>query len=106
MIARTVMLKPRTLCLHRKKCFRHVVVPSRPVVSTKRVNQVPKSFSSDVLLHNLAYLDIFTLSVCKNFVMIQLPAICIYRVMNIPRHIIVYNLLFIGVLKTIIELNS
>lgn len=63
------------------------------------------SFSSDILLHDLSYFDIFTLSVWKNLLMFQLPSMLMYRAMRFSLQQISYFLLFNALLKCIVDMT-
>jgi len=65
----------------------------------------PHSFSSDVLLHDLSYFDIFTLSVWKNLLMFQLPSMLMYRAMRFSLQQMSYFLLFNALLKCIVDMS-
>jgi hypothetical protein len=65
----------------------------------------PHSFSSDVLLHDLSYFDIFTLSVWKNLLMFQLPSMLMYRAMRFSLQQMSYFLLFNALLKCIVDMT-
>jgi hypothetical protein len=65
----------------------------------------PHSFSSDILLHDLSYFDIFTLSVWKNLLMFQLPSMLMYRAMQFSLQQMSYFLLFNALLKCIVDMT-
>lgn len=62
-----------------------------------------RSFSSEVLLHNLSYSDIFMYSVYKNFVTIQLPSLFLYRVMRLSISQMAFYLLLTGITQCYID---
>lgn len=62
------------------------------------------SFSSEVLLHNLSYSDIFMYSVYKNFIIIQLPSLVLYRVMRLSIKQMAYYLLLSGIIQCYIDI--
>ena len=85
------------------------VVPIRRIMilytpPKKRRRNITHSFSSDCLLYDMSYTDIFMWSVYKNFIMFQLPCIFMYRVMKFSTHQIVYFLLFNAFIKTLIDI--
>ena len=65
----------------------------------------PHSFSSDILLHDLSYFDIFTLSMWKNLLMFQLPSMLMYRAMRFSLQQMSYFLLFNALLKCIVDMT-
>ena len=71
----------------------------------KNILPPPHSFSSDILLHDLSYFDIFTLSVWKNLLMFQLPSMLMYRAMQFSLQQMSYFLLFNALLKCIVDMT-
>jgi len=71
----------------------------------KNILPSPHSFSSDILLHDLSYFDIFTLSVWKNLLMFQLPSMLMYRAMRFSLQQMSYFLLFNALLKCIVDMT-
>lgn len=71
----------------------------------KSILPPPHSFSSDILLHDLSYFDIFTLSVWKNLLMFQLPSMLMYRAMRLSLQQMSYFLLFNALLKCIVDMT-
>jgi len=71
----------------------------------KNILPPPHSFSSDILLHDLSYFDIFTLSVWKNLLMFQLPSMLMYRAMRFSLQQMSYFLLFNALLKCIVDMT-
>ena len=65
---------------------------------------VPNTFSSDCLLYELSYIDIFVLSAWKNMLMLQLPSMLMYRAMKFSIEQIACYVLFNAILKSIIEM--
>lgn len=86
------------------------IVPKRRVMilytppQKRRRNITTHSFSSDCLLYDMSYTDIFMWSVYKNFIMFQLPCMFMYRVMKFSTHQIAYFLLFNAFMKTLIDI--
>ena len=64
----------------------------------------PQSFSSDILLYDLSYIDIFTISALKNLFLFQIPSIFLYRMMSLTVQQIAYFLLFNAVLKCVLDM--
>jgi len=87
----TYLIKPKIILNHTLK-----------IKHTKPIH-IPKSFASNILLHNLTYLDIFTLSCIKNLIGFQLPCIVLYRFMNFNIYQISAFLLFNAYLKTCVD---
>lgn len=71
----------------------------------KNILPPPHSFSSDILLHDLSYFDIFTLSVWKNLLMFQLPSMLMYRAMRFSLQQMSYFLLFNALLKCMLDMT-
>jgi hypothetical protein len=71
----------------------------------KNILPPPHSFSSDILLHDLSYFDIFTLSVWKNLLMFLLPSMLMYRAMQFSLQQMSYFLLFNALLKCIVDMT-
>ena len=71
----------------------------------KNILPPPHSFSSDILLHDLSYFDIFTLSVWKNLLMFQLPSMLMYRAMRFSLQQMSYFLLFNALLKCMLVMT-
>lgn len=93
---------------HSKKHHTYLIKPKIIVNHTLKIKRnkyinIPKSFASTVLLHNLTYLDIFTLSCIKNLFGFQLPCIVLYRLMNFSIYQISAFLLFNAYLKTCVD---
>ena len=80
-----------------------IIPPILKIRRNKYIN-IPKSFASNILLHNLTYLDIFTLSCIKNLIGFQLPCIILYRLMNFSISQISAFILFNAYLKTCVDL--
>lgn len=98
---RTLIHRPRFLNLN-NTLYGQIKGIQNPTV-TKRLPYI-KSFSSDILLYDLSYIDIFTLGVWKNLLMLQLPSMLIYRTMKFSLHQMSYFLLFNALLKCIVDL--
>ena len=111
MLLKTINYKPSKLlskdCSLRKS--KHTPTRSIGLYKVSHIcitypRQIPKSFSSDILLHNLSYYDIFTLSVWKNLLMLQLPSMLIYKAMKFSANQIVYFLLFNALMKCVVDI--
>ena len=94
--------RPRYACArtpipHRTLTFRSSVAIPSPCM-------VPNTFSSDCLLYDLSYIDIFMLSAWKNMLMLQLPSMLMYRAMKFSIEQIACYMLFNAILKSIIEM--
>ena len=91
--------------LHGRKLSKNeLVLFGRSQRSPRSLNISPvRSFSSDIVLYNLTYYDIFTLSVWKNLLMLQLPSMMIYRSMKFSIHKMAYFMLFNAFMKCLIE---
>lgn len=94
---------------HSKKYYTYIIKPKIIINHTLKIKHnkyinIPKSFASDVLLDNLTYFDIFTLSCINNFIYYQLPCIFIYRSMNFTNYQISAFILFNAYLKTCLDL--
>ena len=104
-----LVLSPSKLLPYRsKKHHSFLIKPKILYNSTLKIKRnkyinIPKSFASTVLLHNLTYLDIFTLSCIKNLFGFQLPCIVLYRLMNFSFYQISAFLLFNAYLKTCVD---
>ena len=104
-----LVLSPSKFLPYRsKKHHSFLIKPKYFYNSTLKIKRnkyinIPKSFASTVLLHNLTYLDIFTLSCIKNLIGFQLPCIVLYRLMNFSIYQISAFLLFNAYLKTCVD---
>ena len=104
-----LVLSPSKFLPYRsKKHHSFLIKPKYFYNSTLKIKRnkyinIPKSFASTVLLHNLTYLDIFTLSCIKNLIGFQLPCIILYRLMNFSIYQISAFLLFNAYLKTCVD---
>jgi len=104
----SITISPKTLFYHSKK-YHSLTKKSKfckaniKLTHTKSVC-IPKSFASDVLLDNLTYFDIFTISCINNFIYYQLPCIFIYRSINFTNYQISAFILFNAYLKTCLDL--
>lgn len=91
--------------LLKNKIHYHEYYEYRKPKEHKNILPPPHSFSSDILLHDLSYFDIFTLSVWKNLLMFQLPSMLMYRAMRFSLQQMSYFLLFNALLKCIVDMT-
>ena len=88
--------------LHGRKSSKNELVLFGRSQRSSNISPV-RSFSSDIVLYDLTYYDIFTLSVWKNLLMLQLPSMMIYRSMKFSIHQMAYFMLFNAFMKCLIE---
>ena len=105
----SMIISPKTFFYHSKKNYSLTKKPNfcykaNIKLTKKKSVCIPKSFASDILLDNLTYVDIFTISCVNNFIYYQLPCIFIYRSMNFTNYQISAFILFNAYLKTCLDL--
>jgi hypothetical protein len=96
--------KQRTLKITQNHFLKKPSITKNKTVKLHNLSIKRNSFSSDVHLYGMTYLDIFTMSTIRNLLFFQLPCVVMYRTMQFSIHHISYFLLFNGIFKTFLDI--
>ena len=96
--------KQRTLKMTQNHFLKKPSIAKNKIVKLNKLSIKRNSFSSDVHLYGMTYLDIFTMSAIRNLLFFQLPCVVMYRTMKFSVYHISYFLLFNGIFKTFLDI--
>jgi hypothetical protein len=96
--------KQQTLKITQNHFIKRPSIVKNKIAKLNKLSIKRKSFSSDVHLYGMTYLDIFTMSAIRNLLFFQLPCVLMYRTMKFSVHHISYFLLFNGMFKTFLDI--
>lgn len=99
-----VPYKKRTLKITQNHLMKKPSIAKNKVVNVNKLSLKRNSFSSDIHLYGMTYLDIFTMSTIRNLLFFQLPCAVMYRTMKFSVYHISYFLLFNGMFKTFLDI--